>query len=140
VSRRASKEKEAAMFDRREKQIRSVLRKLSQQRVALVLQPGNYWVIEKAIGDDEETDTALLTCYMRGWVEPIEGAIPSGRLNPDGSLPSGFQFDKVKTHYRLTSAGWSVINGSHRLSVIALTISIISLAVSVLANLHFFGK
>lgn len=128
------------MFDSRERQIRHVLRKLSEQRVALVLQPGNYWVIEKAISDDEETDTALLTCYMRGWVEPIEGAIPSGRLNPDGSLPAGLQFDKLETHYRLTSAGWSVINGSHRLAVLALTISMISLAVSIAANLHFLGR
>jgi hypothetical protein len=128
------------MFDSRERQIRRVLRKLSEQRVALVLQPGNYWVIEKAIGDNEETDTALLTCYMRGWVEPIEGAIPSGRLNSDGSLPAGLQFDKLKTHYRLTSAGWSVINGSHRLAVLALTISMISLAVSIAANLNFLGR
>ncbi len=128
------------MFDSRERQIRRVLRKLSEQRIALILQPGNYWVIEKAIGDDEETDTALLTCYMRGWVEPIEGAIPSGRLNADGSLPVGLQFDKLKTHYRLTSAGWSVINGSHRLAVLAITISMISLAVSIAANLHFLGR
>lgn len=128
------------MFDSREKQIRYVLRKLSEQRIALVLQPGNYWVIEKAIGYDEETDTALLTCYMRGWVEPIEGAIPSGRINPDGSLPAGFQFDKLKTHYRLTSAGLSVINGSHRLAVLAVTISMISLAMSIAANLHLLGR
>ena len=101
------------MFDCRERNIRRALRKLSKQRVALLLQPGNYWVVERAIDDDEDTDTALRTCYMRGWVEPIESQIPTGTLPPDGSLPRDFKFDKMKTHYRLTSAGWSVINGSH---------------------------
>ena len=128
------------MFDSRERYIRRVLRKLSGQRVALRLQPGNFWAIEKAIKDDEDTDTALLTCYMRGWVEPIEGAIPNAKLSPDGSLPSNFQFDKVKTYYRLTSAGWSVINGSHRLAVLAVAISMLSFFVSIGVALRLFGK
>ena len=45
--------------------IRRMLRKFSKQRVALVL-PNNTWVIENAVGDTEETDTALKTCYIRG--------------------------------------------------------------------------
>jgi len=69
--------------------ILSVLRKLARQRVALILQPGNVWVIEKAIQRNDDVDEALRTCHLRGWVEPIENAIPKIRLGPDGLLPPG---------------------------------------------------
>jgi hypothetical protein len=113
---------------RRERTIRQTLRKLSRQRVKLVLQPGNVWVIEKAVNITAETDTALKTCHMRGWVEPLESAIPQGKLTPDGRLPANFEFGPV---YKLTSAGWSVIYRSNQLALIALVISAISLLVSV---------
>ena len=102
------------MFDSREREIRRVLRRLSEQRIALILQPGNYWVIEKAIIDDEETDTALLTCYMRGWVEPIESAIPSGRINPDGSLPAVRAFSRVGAGLAGGPIAGSRCPGGHR--------------------------
>jgi len=100
---------------KKEKFIRSVLKKLSQQRIALILQPGNVWVIEKAVSsEDEEVAAALKTCHIRGWVEPIMNAIPGGNLNPDGSLP-----EKLFTHtaplYRITEGGWSAINRTHYL-------------------------
>jgi hypothetical protein len=72
---------------RREAIIRRVLRRLSRQRVALVLQPGNVWVVEKAVEDNAETDTALKTCFLRGWVEPLERAIPQGKIPSDGRMP-----------------------------------------------------
>ena len=78
-----------------EREIRRILKRLSQQRVALVLQPGNVWVIEDAIEDNEETDAALKTAYMRGWVAPIENAVPKGKLTSDGALPSGNPFQEV---------------------------------------------
>ncbi len=52
-----------------ERDIRRTLKSLSRQRVALVLQPGNVWVIERAVEDNEQTDAALKTAYMRGWVK-----------------------------------------------------------------------
>lgn len=72
--------------------IHRTLRGLAKQRVAMVLQPGNVWVIERALKDTEETDALLKTCYMRGWVEPLEKSIPRGQLNQDGSLPMGELF------------------------------------------------
>jgi hypothetical protein len=116
---------------RRERVIRQTLRKLSRQRVALVLQPGNVWVIEKAVNATAETDTALKTCHMRGWVEPLESAIPQGKLTPDGRLPANLKFEGLGTLYKLTSAGWSVIYRSNQLALVALVISAISLLVSV---------
>ena len=75
---------------KREWKIRRILRRLSKQRVGLVFQPGNIWVIEKAVEDNEETDAALKTCYMRGWVEPLENSVPKGKPKEDGSLPDDY--------------------------------------------------
>jgi hypothetical protein len=114
------------MFDPFEKTIRQTLRQLSKQRIRIVLQPGNYWVIDNAGKAGEDTHPALLTCYMRGWVEPLEHAVPSGMI-PDGRLPDGFKFNAVETQYRLTSAGWSAIHRSNTIATVALLISALSL-------------
>lgn len=124
----------------REREIRRTLRKLSLQRVALVLQPGSVWVIERAIPDNAETDAALKTCYMRGWVEPLENAVPTGKLAPDGTLPKNFKFAGSGPFYRLTSAGWSIIYRSYQLAQIAFLISVLSLVVSIANVLHLVGR
>ncbi len=73
---------------RREWRIRTTLRALARQRVALILQPGNAWVIENAVSDqDDDTASATRTCFMRGWVEPLADAVPTGKLGPGGELP-----------------------------------------------------
>jgi len=93
------------MFDPFDRTVDRTLRKLAKQRVRLVLQPGDYWVIDRAIPQDDDTRAALLTCQMRGWVEPLHHALPSAQLTPGGSLPQNINFDKMQTLYRLTSAG-----------------------------------
>lgn len=115
----------------RERVIRRTLRKLARQRVVVVLKPGDVWVIERAVGDTADTDAALKTCHMRGWIEPLENAVPQGKLTPDGRLPTNFRFESIGTLYKLTSAGWSVIYRSYQLALVALLISAISLLVSV---------
>jgi hypothetical protein len=89
------------------------------------------WVIEKAVEDNEQTDAALKTAYMRGWVEPIESAIPKGKLRPDGSLPVGALFQGTGPLWRLTDGGWAVINRSHWWGLFAITVSVLSFAVSI---------
>ena len=112
---------------RKEFEIRRTLGKLSRQRVATVLQPGNLWVIEKAVEDNEKTDAALKTCFMRGWAEPIKDALPKGNLTPDGKLPDGHIFDRIGPIYRLTDSGWSVINRSHQWLLITVFLAFLSL-------------
>jgi hypothetical protein len=97
----------------------------------MVLQPGNHWVIELAVTDDELTDAALKTAWMRGWVEPIENAVPKGRLNPDGSLPDGPLYYGTGSIWRLTEAGWAVIKRSHGWTLVAILLSILSLVVAI---------
>jgi hypothetical protein len=93
---------------RRERFIRRTLKKLSRQRVVGVFQPGNVWVIEKSPVIDEKVETALKTCHLRGWVEPIFDAIPKGQLTKEGKLPD--KLSGVGPVYRLTEAGWNALN------------------------------
>lgn len=124
------------MFDPFDRTVDRTLRKLSRQRVRLVLQPGDYWVIDRAIPQDDDTRAALLTCQMRGWVEPLQHAVPSAQLTPDGSLPPNINFDKMQTLYRLTSAGWSVIHRSDLIATCALLIAAMSLALAIFGITH----
>jgi len=102
-----------------------VLRRLAKQRVTIVLQPGNVWVIERAVPDDEETDALLKTCFMRGWVEPLENSVPKGRLNPNGTLPDGDIFRSSGPLWKLTDSGWAAINRSHQLGTLGLFLSLL---------------
>ena len=121
----------------RERFIRSVLRQLARQRVATVLQPGNVWLIENAVEDNERTDVALKTCYMRGWVEPLTNdAIPKGQLLPDGRIPAGGPFQgKAGVIYTLTDAGWSVIHRAQLWTLVSVGLGVIAALVSIIAVL-----
>lgn len=121
-----------------ERGIRRVLTKLAKQRVALILQPGGVWVIERAIEDNERTDAALRTCHMRGWIEVLDNAVPTGALLPDGSLPPGNPFRGSRPLYRLTEGGWDIVRRSHLWSIIAIAISVLSFAVSVMSLVAAF--
>jgi hypothetical protein len=116
---------------RREFGIRRVLKQLARQRVALVLQPGNVWVIENAVTDDETTDAALKTCYMRGWVEPLENSIPKGKLTPDGRLPDRPMFQTTGPLWKVTDSGWAAINRAHEWALIGVLLAAISILVVV---------
>ena len=89
-----------------------------------------------AIPQDGDTHAALLTCYMRGWVEPLEHALPSSQLSPSGALPQNVSFDKMQTLYRLTSAGWSVIHRSDLIATCALLIAAMSFALAIFGIAH----
>jgi hypothetical protein len=124
------------MFDPFDRTIYRTLRALAKQRVRLVLQPGDHWVIDNAIPQDDETLAALLTCQMRGWVEPLRHAVPSAQLTAEGSLPSNISFDKLQTLYRLTSAGWSVIHRSDLIAGCAVLISALSFGLAIFGFVH----
>jgi len=113
--------------------IRSVLRQLAHQRVALVLQPGNVWVIENGVPDNESTDAALKTCFMRGWIAPLENSIPKGSLTPDGRLPEGDIFSKSGPVWRVTDSGWAAINRAHEWMLIGVLLAAIGILVAVVA-------
>lgn len=117
---------------KRELSIYRTLKALSKQRVALILQPGNVWVVEKSIPNDERTEENLRTCHLRGWVEPIENAVPKGKLKEDGSLPDGNLFSGHGPLYRLTDSGWNAIHRTHVLTLLGLIVAILGIGVAVL--------
>jgi|SRR5579862_2555101 len=115
----------------REQFILGVLRRLARQRVAVLLQPGDVFVLEYAVDETvEDVAEALRTCHMRGWVEPLAHSIPKGRLKPNGSLPDGPLYTHTAPFYRLTDSGWRVINKSHGWEVFACLVAVVSLFVS----------
>jgi hypothetical protein len=99
----------------------------------MVLQPGNVWVVENAIGDDEDADAALKTCYMRGWIEPLSNSIPKGSLNKDGTLPTGELFQRTGPVWKLTDSGWAAINRAHEWTLIGVLLAAIGALVAVVA-------
>jgi hypothetical protein len=122
----------------REKFIISVLRKLARQRVSVLLVPGDIWVIENALEEKEDVAEALRTCHMRGWVEPLVNAVPTGALSPNGPLHS--KLTTTKPLYRLTDSGWNAINRKLHMDVFNCIVAATSLVVSLVALVVAFVK
>jgi hypothetical protein len=117
----------------REYSIYRTLKLLARQRVALVLQPGNVWVIERAIPETERNFENIQTCLMRGWVEVLHQSVLSGKLNPNGTLPPN---DKLiqQAIYRLTDGGWNAIHRTHIMAVLGIAISLLGAAIAILGT------
>jgi len=124
---------------KREKQIRRVLRDLAKQRVALILHPGNVWVVENALEQSQSrVAEALATCRMRGWIEVMENALPTGKLPPSMDVHE-IQFDRNAPIYGLTESGWNVIRGAHTWVKAAFAVSLGS-ALAALGSVYVAGK
>lgn len=116
------------MFDKRERKIKKVLRLLAKQRLATILQPGNVWVIDFAVPNNEDNDVALSSCYLRGWAEPLGNAVPSGHVHID-NMSTDFMdiFKQSAQLYRLTDSGWAVVNRAQLWTFATIFIGIISI-------------
>lgn len=118
-------------IDRRERQIRRVLAGLARQRVAIVAKPNNIWVVEMALKRDDDTEAALATCLMRGWVEPLHEDMPWGELDPNNLPASPPPFTGTQTVYRLTEGGWAALNRVHAWTVAGIVIAVFSLMATI---------
>jgi hypothetical protein len=116
-----------------ERLIRKTLRRLAKQRVAMILQPGNAWVIEQAVSDGESPDisAALRTCHLRGWVTPEMNAVPETSIGPNGELLKNTQ--GIAPIYRLTEAGWSVIHRSQAWVISTFIVATASLIATIIS-------
>ena len=115
---------------KRELRIRRALRALARQRVAVILQPGSVWVVEKAPTGIPHFDVSICTCILRGWVSILHEAIPNAELGSDGYLPTGPMFTVKAPVYRLTEAGWLAIHRSHSWVVSTFFVGLATLLVS----------
>jgi hypothetical protein len=117
---------------------RQTLKVVATQTVQVILQPGSCWAIQTTLRHDEETEAALRTCYIRGWIEPLTEAIPQGRLTDEGNLPDGPMFTGESPLWRLTEAGWHVIHRMRAWVVATCFIAGATLVVALMAL--FFGR
>jgi hypothetical protein len=106
---------------------------MARQRVGMILQPGNVWVIERAVPAGERTAAALRTCHLRGWVEIVENAMPAGDLTSDGRIPDGQLFTRAEPMYRLTDSGWGVIHRSQTWVIATFLVALLSLTATLAA-------
>lgn len=120
------------MFDdfRRERQVRRALRAIARQRVALVLQPGNYQVVERSPPNEEWFQLGVRTAQIRGWVEVLHENMPTGTVQMEGNTPQLPTSMIPETHYKLTEGGWAVLNRSHAWVLATFIVSAVSLSVS----------
>ncbi len=119
----------------RERLIKKTLLRLSRQRVVGILQPGDAWVVENAVSEENaDVAAALRTCNIRGWVEVMSKAIPEMKLQktPNGLQISG-DIAGVAPMYRLTEAGWNVLHGSHRWVILTFLIAFATLIAAILS-------
>ena len=115
----------------RERQIRKALKIIAGQRVALILQPGNVFVIENSPTSTDWFEQAVQTCRIRGWVDVLHEGIPSAKLEFQGRAPVFNNQTKPTTFYRLTDGGWNAIHRSHALLIVTVILSALSLAAGV---------
>lgn len=102
-------------------------------RVVGILQPGNMWVIEKAVSDEnEEIAAALRTCTIRGWTDTLSNAVPRGKIEKtENGLQIPANFSGIAPMYKLTEAGWNVIHNSHRWVIATFLIVLITLIATI---------
>lgn len=124
---------------RKERQIKSVLRKLSKQRVKNNF--GSALEIEKIIPNDSQTKLALDTCLMRGWIEELKD--PPGQISYTSRAPETVADGKrqprhlpsirMGPYHRPTDTGWAIIYRSYEFNFLALLFTGLGVLVAVAA-------
>lgn len=104
---------------KQEYSIWKTLNAISSQRVERVLDPDGIQVISGAPAADEKQLRNIQTCLMRGWIEPLENAMPIESV-PDDDQPDGAQPEGTYPLYRLTESGWTSIYRSYLITTLAL--------------------
>jgi hypothetical protein len=96
----------------------------------MVFNPGRVLVLERAVTRTEEIEADLESCVLRGWVEVLYAGMPSGpaqQLLERGQLQLGTRED----FYRLTDAGWAVINRDRQIALVSVGLAVIGLLLSI---------
>jgi hypothetical protein len=79
--------------------------------------------------ETEDIEADLEACLLRGWVKILDAGMPSGSTQP--LLEHGdLILDTKEDVYRLTDAGWAVINRDRQVELIGVTLAVIGLLLS----------
>ncbi|WP_152598511.1 hypothetical protein [Acinetobacter sp. HR7] len=93
--------------------------------------PNNIWIVEN-VPKLPNKQEALNTCLIRGWVEIIDNAVPTGELNEDTFTHPESTFSHYSAIYRITDSGWAVINRTHSWVLATFSISLLALISSII--------
>lgn len=99
----------------------------------MILQPGNVFVIENSPTEVEWFQAAVVTARIRGRVDVLFDALPSGEVRMHGNTPVFPERVTPKAHYRLTEGGSSVIHRTHAWTVATFLVSFLALLASIVA-------
>jgi hypothetical protein len=115
----------------RERRIHQTLVALSHQRVVSIHQPGNTWIMERAVSEHNPgVAEALRTCHLRGWVEMVSEGIPQVQWSPGPLEANPIMRAPI---YRLTDAGWAQIRRTHTWVVATYWLALLSFLASLAA-------
>lgn len=116
---------------KREYSIYKTLTCISKQRVVLLLQPGNAWVIEKAFPDTDQNQANIRTCIIRGWVDLLHESIPSTNLDDNYDLSKELESNNNKKDiYKLTDSGWNAIHRTHVITLLSIIIALLGVFIT----------
>ena len=115
---------------KREYLIYKTLTSISKQRVVLLLQPENAWVIEKALPNTSQNQANIRTCMIRGWVEILHESISSTNIDNNYGLSEGFEFDRNEDIYKLTDSGWNAIHRTHVITLLSIIIALLGVFIT----------
>jgi hypothetical protein len=113
-----------------ERFIRKTLRQVARQRV-VASAPGGAWVVRSDVLSDAQTQAALRTCHLRGWLEVEPQGVSSRWLSKEGQLPPKEGVRYAEPVYRLTGAGWNVLDRIHGWVVATAVIASVTLVAAV---------
>lgn len=115
---------------KREYSIYKTLTCISKQRVVLFLQPGNAWVIEKALPDADQNQANIRTCMIRGWVDLLRESIPSTNIDNNYDLSKALDLNRKEDIYKLTDSGWNAIHRTHVITLLSIIIALLGVFIT----------
>ena len=80
--------------------------------------------MDRGVTHDQETQSNLRTCYLRGWVELVN---PAPREEGEELSFGPPQIATMARDYRLTDSGWAALNRSQQLVLLGLFLAAVAL-------------
>lgn len=94
---------------------------------------GPIWIVDQSPDLGEAGEMALHTCRMRGWVEIMEDAVPTGHLESSSATVPDLMSAPRQPVYRLTDGGWAHLRRSHALAVATFIVSTLAFVAAAMA-------
>ena len=115
---------------KREYSIYKTLTRISKQRVVLLLEQGNTWVVEHALQDTSQNQANIRTCIIRGWIGLLHESVPSTNIDNNYGLSKRLEFNNNQDIYKLTDSGWNAIHRTHVITLLGIIIALLGVFIT----------